>query len=66
MAGKGALRGHSLLCFVSGTWLVAGRKDTVQMCLCASVSSEGKAETLEATQSEFIMLDSKTLPLQSK
>lgn len=66
MAGKGALGGHSLLCFISEAWLVAGRKDAVQMCLCASVSSKGKPETLEATQSEFIVLDSKALSLQGK
>lgn len=66
MADKGTFKGFSLLCFVSGAWLVAGKKNTAQMWLCASASSVGKAETLEATQSEFIMLNSKMLLLQSK
>lgn len=59
MADKGAFKGYSLLSFVSGAWLEAGKKNTVQMWLCANASSVGKAETLEATQSEFIMLNSK-------
>lgn len=34
MADKGAFKGYSLLCFVSGAWLVAGKKNSTNVALC--------------------------------